>query len=193
MVIFFGGEVIIVIAVIIFLIVALMTTGLVGMCNWALDCPDILATRIFLLFLVLSFLTALTASDNHSNKSGIKRFLHCLFISVPSSAGITAGLLYCIYLICGYVTSSSWDAMAVFLFIVPLIQILFIIFLCFIALAIGALLGVAPAFGIDDVSTGVFQSFGLSALASVIPFGLIALFTYLVSNDMFKIFFLVQY
>ena len=51
MIIFFGGEVIIVIAVIIFLIVALMTTGLVGMCNWALDCPDILATRIFCFFL----------------------------------------------------------------------------------------------------------------------------------------------
>ena len=183
MVFFFGGEVIIVIAVIIFLIIALLTTGLVGMCNWALAHPDMLAMKIFLIFLILSFLTALIASDNYSNY-GIKRFFHCLFISVPSSAGITAGLLYCIYLICGYVTASEWDGMAI---------IFFIIFLCLIALAIGAFIGVAPAFGIDDASNGVFQSLGLSALASVIPFGLIALFTYLISNDMFKIFFLVQY
>lgn len=192
MVFFFGGEVIIVIAVIIFLIIALLTTGLVGMCNWALAHPDMLAMKIFLIFLILSFLTALIASDNYSNH-GIKRFFHCLFISVPSSAGITAGLLYCIYLICGYVTASEWDEMAIIFFIIPLIQIFFIIFLCLIALAIGAFIGVAPAFGIDDASNGVFQSLGLSALASVIPFGLIALFTYLISNDMFKIFFLVQY
>ena len=191
MIFFFGADFLIVIAVIIFLVVALFTVGLTGMCNWALDNPAELALKIFVILFVIAVLTALIASDNH--KYGIKHFLHCLFIGVPASAGITAGLMYCIYLISGYVTASEWDALAIFMFIVPMLQIFFIIVLCVIALGLGALIGVFPAIIVDETADSLTASFFLSILASLIPSGVIALFVHFINSGFYKIFFLVTY
>ncbi|MDO4363218.1 MAG: hypothetical protein Q4C99_01700 [Clostridia bacterium] len=190
MIFFFSADLLIVIGIVIFIVIALFTVGLTGMCNWALENPGELSVKLFLILLAVAFLTALIASDNGY---GIRRFIHCMFISVPASLGLTVGLLYCIYLICGYVTASDWDELAIFFFIWPMLQIFFILLLCLVALGLGALIGVLPAFLIDDVSKSAAQSVALSALASLIPSGVLVLIVHLINSGLYKIFFLVTY